>query len=730
MTGLPSIADFLSRRCRSLALLTLASAIIPVLFLPGLRFDNSVTMWLDPSSTPYRQYQAFLDRYGSDEFILIVLEMDDPFSDGSLTLQEELAQNLTGVDVVDQVFTLPDYLSAVWSGKSGWKKAGRPKDYLYRFLVGPNQKTVGIYVTLKAHINPQTKQETVLKIDQITKERCHGGIQTHLVGMPVLNAALNQAAQASSTTFLPLALAACVITLAVSLRSIKAMVAVMTSVTITSIWTAGLMAMTGRSLNMITVALPGILCVLALANGIHIASEFIAELGYKSDRQNAMRETLMRLITPAVFTSVTTAVGFGSLALSGIQPIVEIGIYTAIGILISCLCNLTIVPGLLLLLPMAGSKVHRTMTPHWSGWCGDFVSRRKWSVSTLAILATAVFLAGATQLNSESNTLKFFPRNARIVDDYNFVAQHFSGFSTVEIEIESPQDKINETLQTMNAMQREIEKQSTVARIEHLGRLKLFSRELSRSSRGRTIGATKLISKMADQFVARQDERVFLRMSVLVKVTASSKFTSIIECIEQSATDHLPKETSWHLSGIVPLLMNVERQIVRTQTKCFPIAAAIILSMIGLLFQSFRAFMASILPNILPILAILSLMVVLDISLDPATVMIATIAIGISADDTIHFLARYRLFKNNGMNPNEASTAALGEIGRAAVFTSVVAAAGFGILALSEFPPMACFGLLTALTMIMALLADIFILPALCHIVGLWQKESEKSNSL
>ena len=72
----------------------------------------------------------------------------------------------------------------------------------------------------------------------------------------------------------------------------------------------------------------------------------------------------------------------------------------------------------------------------------------------------------------------------------------------------------------------------------------------------------------------------------------------------------------------------------------------------------------------------------------------------------------------------------MGEIGRAAVFTSVVAAAGFGILALSEFPPMACFGLLTALTMIMALLADIFILPALCHIVGLWQKESEKSNSL
>jgi predicted RND superfamily exporter protein len=142
-----------------------------------------------------------------------------------------------------------------------------------------------------------------------------------------------------------------------------------------------------------------------------------------------------------------------------------------------------------------------------------------------------------------------------------------------------------------------------------------------------------------------------------------------------------------------------------------------------LLFRSFRALIASIVPNVLPILAILSFMVVLHIPLDPATVMIATIAIGISADDTIHFLSRYKLHRGKGLNPSDASGAALGEMGRAAFFTSVVAAAGFSILALSEFPPMACFGLLTALTMLMALLGDIFILPAMCNLVGLWRKK-------
>ncbi len=722
MTEVQKTADFLSRRCRLLAFLTIASAVIPVFYLPGLHFDNSVTMWLDQDSKPFQQYRAFLDRYGSDEFILIVLEMNDPFSDESLNLQRELAQQLETVNGVDQVFALPHYLSAVWSGRSGWEKAGRPTKDLHSFLIGPKQRTAGVYVTLDAHTDPTSKQDAVAEIERVTRELCRGKAKPHLVGMPVLNEALNQAAQASSARFLPLAVFACVLTLAVSLRSFQAMAAVMISIVVTATWTTGLMAMTGRSLNMITVALPGVLCVLALANGIHVASGFITELPHTPDKRNAMRLTLARLISPAIFTSGTTAIGFSSLALSGIQPITEMGIYMAIGIAISCWCNLVIVPGLLLLLPMHGS-VLRAPKPHWSSRCGAFVSSRKWSVSTVAFVATAVFLAVSTQLSSESNALEFFPRHARIVDDYDFVAQHFSGFSTVEIEVECPESKINETLRAMDAMQKEIEKHPAVARIEHLGRLKQLSRALSQSSQGRTIGATKLISKLATQFAATQDGRVHLRMSVLVKAMASSDFASIIECIKRPATEYLPKETTWHLTGIVPLLMNVERQIVKTQTRCFPVAVAVILSMIGLLFRSFRALIASIVPNVLPILAILSFMVVLHIPLDPATVMIATIAIGISADDTIHFLSRYKLHRGKGLNPSDASGAALSEMGRAAFFTSVVAAAGFSILALSEFPPMACFGLLTALTMLMALLGDIFILPAMCNLVGLWRKK-------
>lgn len=703
-----------------LAVLVVAAAILPLLYLPGLRFDNSLEMWLDQSSVQYERYQEFTNRYGSDEFILIALETDDAFGDESLGLQRKLARGAEQIDEVEQVFSLPSYLAMVWNGKAGWEEAGRPTEFIHNFLVGPDHRSAGVYITLRPQTGSANRQAAVEALERMAGRVCEGRTKPHLVGMPVLTMALNRAARRSSIVFMPFALAVCIIALVVSLRSLGATVAVMISIVVTSVWTMGLVAMTGTSLNMVTVALPAVLSVLALANGIHIASSFAMERLHSDDSRDAMGRTLRRLIKPAVFTSVTTAVGFGSLSLSGMQPIIQMGVFTAAGIMISCVCNLVVVPSLLIVFSKQRAEAVGTTPSHWSSRCGAFVSRRKLPVTAMSVAATLICLGISTQLSTESNALKFFPDGAQIVDDYAFVSENFSGFSTVEIDIECTQARLSETVEAMDRIDETIGRQPGVARIDHLGRLRRFSRYLAGSGQGRSAGAEKMLGRMQGRLVDRQEGVVRLRMSVLIKAMASSEFASVIEEIKQVAADEFGDEAKWHLTGIVPLLSIAEQQIVKTQIRCFPLAGGIVLLMIGLLFRSPRALAASVVPNLLPILIVLVLMVLLNVPLDPATVMIATIAIGIAADDTIHFLAQYKRYRSDGHNPASASAGALGEIGRAAVSTSLVAAGGFATLALSEFPPMTNFGLLTAVTLLAALLADIFVLPALCNLVHLW----------
>jgi uncharacterized protein len=390
--------------------------------------------------------------------------------------------------------------------------------------------------------------------------------------------------------------------------------------------------------------------------------------------------------------------------------------------MISGVCNLMIVPGLLLQLSGPGVCHARERGPHWSGRYGAALSKYKWRVSLLSTAAMLGFLGMSTQLKSELNALRFFPDNAGIVKDYQFVAENFSGFSTIEMAIECPKEAFDDTLEALHRLETVLEDCPGVVRVDHLGTIRQFKQSLTDLGCHPSLAGRRVLSKLASRFARSEGQRRYLRVSTLVKVLGESRHACIIDCVKKAAKEVLPAGTRFHPTGITQLLTEAEQQIVCTQTKCFPLAAAIILVAIGLLYRSFRVLMVSIVPNLLPILSVLALMVVLDIPLDAATVMIATIAIGIAADDTIHFLSRYRLYKSQGLPSLDASALTLGEIGRAAFFTSVVAAAGFGTLALSPFPPMRYFGLLTALTMLTALLADVFILPAMCNLLRLWDK--------
>jgi predicted RND superfamily exporter protein len=722
------LADFLARWNRPLALFVLASAVLPAAYLPRLRIDNSIEVWVRREGEELARYREFLRRFGSDEFIVVALELDEPFSENGLAVQRELAGKLRRVEGVDDVQDLAEIHDILWPGTADWERSARQSPLLKNLLVGSDGKTVGLLVQLEELSGPGSRRRTVREIEAICDRLRESGVIPHLAGTPVMNVALDRAAERASATFMPLAIAGAVVVLGLLLRNPLAVAAVLVAVGTAVLWTVGLLAMSGRTLNMVVVALPTLIFVLGLSGGIHLAWHQALLAASSGSPGEALATTLRHLVRPTIFSGITTAVGFGSLMVAEMAPVSDLGLFAAAGILSSLVCNLTVLPGLL---SFASRWRKRGTAPRllWIGRAGSLAARRPGLFLAAAIFLAALCSLAMTRLHTEADVLSFFPETARVSRDYDFVGRRLTGLYTLELVAHTSASSEPQAVEALRALDRDLASRPEVARTIHIGQL---TPALIDTGSGRLapnpLEAAALLARFSRRFHSVEESGpsrgVFLRFAVLVREMESSKFYGLVNFLGSRAGKRLDGLADWEVTGVVSLLNDAQKALVETQVRSFGMAVAVVLAMTGILFRSLRAIAAAALPNLLPVLATFALMGLADIALDPATVMIASVAIGIAVDDTIHLLGRYRDEKLQGAETLPAVRGALGRAGVPMLFTTVVAAAGFGILCLTDFVPVARFGALTGFTMVAAWAADVLLLPACLRFVRLWEKLS------
>jgi predicted RND superfamily exporter protein len=718
------LIDIVARRCRWLAIAAIVSAAIPLYFVSQIKIDNSIEVWLHSDSPEYKTYRDFLDRFESEEFIVIATEMDNPFSDEAIALQQELSAELKEVEGVARVLDLPGICGMIWGDKRLWKEQTQDNTFLNNLLLSQDGRTIGMFVWLKRFENPLQRRETVEAIELAVNQFDKSGFQLHLAGTPLMNVELDRGSQKASTLFLPVALGISVLVLAIMLRSVSGVIAPMCAVGVTTAWTIGIMGMTGRTMNMVTVVLPSLLFILSLSSGIHITSRFFATFAQIGDRSSTVRTVLRELVRPIFLSSITTSVGFASLMISDMKPVADFGQFASIGMLLSFLFNLAIVPGVLSLLHARVVRVKSRAKPHWSSRTGAIIANRRWLVCTVTAILLAVCVFASTKSKVESNVLKFFPDDSKISQDYSFIGNKLTGFYTVELECKTDWINEDEALESTQILADTISNRKEVARVIHHGGISDLLGSIDTEELGIfKIGSmVKQFERLVGKYRLEDDDMISLRMSVLVNAMDASNFYKLLDFIRTQADKTLGPQIKYNITGVVPLLNDVQKSLIDTQIRSFSIAATIILIMIAIFMRSVRAALASIIPNLLPVFAMFAFMVLFGIVLDAATVMIASVAIGIAADDTIHFLSHYRRQKAEGLPAVEAVATTFSKIGRAIVFTSIVSAAGFSILYLAQFKPIAYFGILTAVTMLMAMADDLFVLPAFVRICKPWEK--------
>jgi predicted RND superfamily exporter protein len=657
------VSQFITNRAIPLMVLFLLLGAWPLWHLPKIAVDNGLDVWLDHQSKEYRDYREFQREYGSDEWALIAFSVHHVPPQQLTSEIEGIAEDLKGIGNGIEVIDITRF--------------GDPRSTVLRHvLISEDEKTAGILVVFPDAGKIGGRKALMKRVEAALSPH-RDRYSFHLGGPTVLNAELDRTSEYQSRLFLTAALAVTLGSLFLVFRSAFYVVIAVVASGTAVLWTLGTATASGMTFNMITTVLPVLLWVLSLTGSIH----FIHHLRLRYTGQGSLNQTISEalgaVLVPYAIASLTTAIGFLSLLFSHMEPVRDLGLYAAVGIGFGFLSNVVLPPGILKLcaksrfsrfIPTTSIQRDLHVNP-------SMIRQWKWLISGLgvAVLFLPVLLVSSVRV--ESNVLTFFKPESRILKDHQFISHNLSGLSTVELDFRGQQGDI----------------------LDYAHRL------------------TGKLGDIPDIKVTVYPWGQHIRMSIFVKAMESMSFNKLVNQIKSRMASIASEGIQVRLTGTVVLLNRVQEELIKTQIKSFGIACLIIIALLFVIFRSPSIALFGSIVNLFPIAVLLAIMAIFHIPLNAATIMVASIAIGIAVDDTVFFLVRLRSECVEENCWEIAIDRTLIHLTRPITFTSLVTTIGFFVLLLADFRPIYFFGLLGGVTMISAWIGDLVILPALLY---------------
>ena len=718
------------------------------------KIDNDITAWFSKDDPVYRDYERFRSEFGGTRALIIALKADSPdrlFARDTLQTIEAITGDIERVDTVQRVSSLST-ATIVEALKSGDAEDGglevRPlldglasrdpadirrraleDDLIRGDLVSENGSTTAIIVGFDEDRIDEVRAGVIQQIHDIVDPRLPAGIRAYYNGSLEISETYNRITLDNQRKFTPPILLFTVLAIYLSFRSWRKTLLAMFAVLVSLLWTLGLYSLMGFSFNVLASMLVPLIVVLAIADDVHIMQHWDEERRH-SGAEPAFKATVAHLTAPLFGASATTALGMLSLATSNVVAVRSFGVGAAVGIMVDFVISLVLMPTLLTLV-----KPETAEAPHEKYFLAPLKAIARFSCARPGrVLAVSVGLAvvaslGILRLRVDTNHISFFSANHPLGQSAAVIDKELGGVYSFQIMLEGPP----ESLKTPDALQRVDRLEEALRRFPYVRKVtsvadyvKRINKELNdgRADANLVPGDANMIAQELFVFALGGEgrhelERVvasdYSRAQISIKLQSMSS-DLVLEQVEEA--DRMAKE-AFEGTGITVLttgsgrlFSTLDHYLVMSQLSSFGTAFVTVFGVIFLVFRSFRFGLLTIAPNLLPVLAVLGVMGYLGISMNVATVMVASVALGIVDDDTIHFINRYRREAAAGKSTDEAIEIATAHEGRASLTTALINSAGFGVLLLSEYKPTAWFGGLLALTMLTAFLAEVFILPA------------------
>lgn len=599
----------------------------------------------------------------------------------------------------------------------------------------------------RAFLSDAENSELVRKVREVAAEFAAPGFTVHVGGSPVVSDALKQAMQTNMKRFLGLALLTIAVILALLFRRVSGVVLPLLVVILTLVSTLGVMAIAGIPIKLPTQILPSLLLAVGVGASVHVLAVFyrhLHRLEHETDkatpRDYAKQESIIHALGHSglaiVMTSLTTAAGLASFAGAEVAPIADLGLVAAIGVMISLVYTIILLPALLSLIPIKpkkdeGSKQRHARMDDLLAAIADIAVRRRKGVLAISGLLLLIGLSGAAQIGFSHKPFTWFPESHPARQATDFVDQHMRGASAVEVVVDTGVENGLYDPQRLDALHRLQSKVGTIDRGElFVGKTLAVTDILKETNKALNENREDHYSIPTARDLVAQEFLLFANSGsddledfvdsgfTKARFTAKMPWVDAVyyrDFIEELKTDFgnaLP-DSAITVTGMAALLGRTMHAAIVSMSKSYLWAAAVITLMMVLLIGDLRIGLVSMIPNLTPIILTLGVMGWLGINLDLFTMLIGSIAIGLAVDDTIHFMHNYRRYHHDTGEVREAVRLTLLTTGRAMLVTTVVLSVGFFIFSFSTLQNLIHFGLFTGLTIITALLADFFLAPAL-----------------
>lgn len=707
------------------------------------------------------QYKDFEKIFGSNNYIIVGLEAEDVFTNENLGFIQELSRKLKGLEGLKDIYSLStlydvrsnnqnDFVVEKFITEDSYssKELSDMKDYftnhpfLANRIVGKEGKATLLQVQMKDNLDETEQNMLVGQIKDVTTKiinKRNVNIKPYYAGDAVVSTAIVQA-QKKDEFLYPLMLTALFFILLLVFRRFLGIVLPLSVVVITMTTILGLKSITNSRMSTIDPLLYALITSIAVGDSIHIVSAWYNKhFDSIKDKKEKMLTIMKELFVPCLLTTITTAVGFGSIAISQIPQIKQFGIFAAIGVIFAFLLTVLGIPVVFITFGRV-KKENNVEKKEASSLKIKFKNLQVYMAARIAMINTKyaksiliIFLVVATlsiceitKIKTGTNMYSFLKDDNPVNESLYFIEDNISGISDIEILVSGDITglfKEPEVLKKVESLQNYVEGLDgiTVSN-SYLSLIKLINQAMHNGdSQYYTIPSSrKLISQYLLLYEMSEDTSYlnrwvndsFDKLRINFKTANSANLKDLEEKINTFFKEKGFENMSIGITGSAVLLNRTDNLFISSQINSLLLAIIVISIIMMYLFKSLKLGMFSLIVNLMPILCGLGMLGFFNIKLDMGTAMIAPIAIGIAVDDTIHFLTQFK------RNISESNLATIFRrvyriILKPIVFTSVVLAVGFGSNAVSSFKPNAYFGIISALTLLIAMFCDLFLLPSL-----------------
>ncbi len=711
-------------------------ALATLAMVPGvlrLETDNSPEVFYLQGSEALAKYRALRSEFGSDEVVRIVAVGPGLWSAAGLAWlgrTEEAAKGLPGIEAVSGLAGRHRWSLPAWPPAD-------PEAFRRMALADPLDRQLGwidargeaaTVITVLAPGAPRQTAQSLAALRELTAAP-PAGVETRLVGLPVVDEVLDGSSREIEQRFFPLLVLFSLVLLALTFRSAACVAAPLLFVAACELLTLGPMGYLGVKLNLVLVVLPPLAFVIGLATVVHVLMRYRELLGEGLAPDDAMVETYRDKGWAVFWTGVTTLVGFGSLVTSTVGPVKTLGLWSSVAIAVQTVAAVTLCPVLLaswLGTHWKGSRPIEALARRLGRRWAEGSARRRLPLLGATALVALVAAAGLPRLRIESDVLTYLPADHPVRASIADLEARGIGPAAVELVLSLPQGIEGASFRAPHALLRlasltaSLRRDPMVLGAVGAGEVAAAARQAAGLAAGPltagpltgslgALAAERALDDALAPFVSPDGRRA--RLTLFVPITGFDRLDPLTRSALETARQAFP-QAAVEVTGQHPLLLETQRQLLSTLTSSFALTLVCVALILRYLVGDRTLAIAALVPNVWPVLGVLGAMGWFGVPLDVATVMVAAVVLGLAVDDTIHTLGHFRELAPK-VGRFEAVASTLHHTAGAYLLTGVMLIAGFGVCALSSFAPTARFGLLSAAGILLAVIGDLFLVPAL-----------------